>query len=147
MEWILDSGVGVDEVGFVFAEGDAVVALVGGEVHESFPVEIDLTVVDVVGVFVWIGLGQTLTVGGEVDDAVLLVDIDDATYIELTFGDLVDYLSCSAVVEIEVSITVAFAEPDDLLAIIDITTAETCPSDVFLFFLFDDRTYDSCLCV
>ena len=68
----IDGGVGVDEGGVVGIEAGAVVGGLGSEVHEVLAIEADAVVVDVVGVLVLVA-----AVGGEEDDALLLVNVED----------------------------------------------------------------------
>ena len=61
-----------------------------------------------------------MSVGGEIDEAFLLVDIVDGAYVEVTLGDLADEFAFLLVVEIDVIVVVALAGPEDIFPVFEV---------------------------
>ena len=143
-----DGGVGVDEVGHVVGVGDAVVAFLRGEADEVLAVEPYFIIMYEVGVLLLggtlaavAGAESRLAVGREVDDALLLVDMLDATHVVLAASDLPDELSLLAVVEVDVMIAVALAGPEDALSVLEVTALLAVVVDVLVVALLDERAH------
>ena len=129
-------GVGVDEVSHVACIDRFVCAFLRCEAHESLAVEFDFVIVNEVGVFVFVH-----AVGREIDHSFFFVNPLYLTYIPFAFGHLVDDLSLSPVVEVEVGVVVALAHPEDAFAVLEVVAEVSVVVHVLLAGLLDDGSY------
>ena len=108
----VDGGIDIHQVFFIVREPSLMHSLFRCQTSESAAIKPNAIIANQIRIFIW-----HHTVGGKGNFPLSLVHVQHFAHVPLAFGNLIFHLSCVTVVEVKVVPVVAFAHPDDFVAI------------------------------